>query len=170
MGCGMAIGAMDSHGRDARASRHVARAMCHAPCAMAILAMHQHGQDARGTRHVPWPSWPCTSTGKMPVARRLAMHEHGRDARATPGKGRPMSFCRDTCGGFCIQAPGEKGNEFEHKVRFYLKIRSGIDIWIGSPEGLQVVQCAVPAREVPRASGNLNNGCAQVTYDSPFHH
>ena len=32
-----------------------------------VLAMPEHGQDARDTPPVPWPSWPCLSTGKMPV-------------------------------------------------------------------------------------------------------
>jgi hypothetical protein len=34
---------------------------------MVILAMLDHGQDARATPDVPWPSWPCRITGRMPV-------------------------------------------------------------------------------------------------------
>jgi len=55
----MVILAMPEHGQDARATL---------ACAMAILAMPEHGQDARGTLLVTWPSWPCWSTGRMPVA------------------------------------------------------------------------------------------------------
>ena len=35
-----------------------------------IPALSLHGRDARGPPPVPWPSWPCRSTGKMPVALR----------------------------------------------------------------------------------------------------
>ncbi len=55
------------------------------------------------------------------------------------------------------------------QMKFNLKSRSRIDIWLESPEGSQVAQQADPEREAHGVSRRFGSGCAQVTYDSQFH-
>ena len=73
------------HGHPGHAGARAGRPW-HFLCAMAILAMPGHGQDARGTSSVPWPSWPCRGTGRMPVALPLC---HGHPGHAGARAGRP---------------------------------------------------------------------------------
>ena len=57
------------------------------------------------------------------------------------------------------------------KMRFYLKSPSRIDIWKGNhPKVHRFFNDPSLYARPRKASGSLDYGCAQVTYDSPFQH
>ena len=79
----------------------------------------------------------------------------------------PSPFWETVKTAIASKRPGVKGYWLGNEVRFYLKSPSGIDIWIGSPEGSQEVQQAVPAHETQRSLAILEMG---VPRSPAIHH